>query len=551
MKGGLVLLLLALPLLLFGQVAPERYWIQFTDKDNTPYSVSSPEAFLSARAIARRQRQHIAIVESDLPVDPDYIAQVQAAGAELLNVSKWMNGIVVRITSDAVLQQVLALPFVAATEPVGKQLESASEWKKGEVSVNAKSLATLPTDEDYGTAFNQIDMLRGVALHRQGLMGQGMCVAVLDAGFSGVDQLAVFDSLRLNNRIVATRDFVDGDQHVYGHHTHGMAVLSTMAAYMPGTMIGTAPKASYMLLRTEDAGSEFPIEEYNWVAGAEFADSAGADIFNTSLGYNTFDDPAYDHVYADLDGHTTVAARGSNMAASKGILVVTSAGNEGNSSWKFISTPADADSALAIGAVTADEQYATFSSIGPGAAGQIKPNVCAQGHQAVVATSSGGFSPGNGTSFAGPIMAGMAACLWQGFPDSSNMAVFDAIQRSAHLFNAPTDEMGHGIPDFMQARLLLTGHVPVNVNKDEFVTMFPSPFTDRLEGTYYSASVQELEFRLVNVLGQTIQTLRGDGCGQCVHTFRFDGLAALPIGNYYVQALARDEQRTIKVVKVE
>jgi serine protease AprX len=543
-----LVLLLLLPVAVAAQVAPEKYWVQFTDKDNTPFSVAAPEQFLSQRSIDRRQRQQIAIDQSDLPVDPDYIAQVRNAGAEVLNVSKWFNSVTVRITDPSVLQQVLQLPFVLSHRPVGRYESPSKDWTKGFVESD-KADAELPTDADYGTALNQIAMLNGLPLHRQGQMGQGMLIAVLDAGFNGADQLSVFDSLRQSGRIIATRDFVERNGNVYGHSTHGMAVLSTMAAYWPGVMIGTAPKASYLLLRTEDVASEFPIEEHNWVAGAEFADSVGADVLNTSLGYTDFDDPAYNYTYADMDGRTTMSALGSVMAARKGMLVVTSAGNMGNNAWQYISTPADADSVLAIGAVTPDRLGASFSSIGPSADGRVKPNVCAQGQQAVVANLSGGVGPSNGTSFAGPILAGMATCLWQGQPDASNMQVYDAIQRSADLFQAPTPKLGHGIPDFVRARLLLSGYSPASVESDELLQLFPNPFIEQVSGVYYSSENQQVTVRLVNTLGQTVRSLAINACEMCVHSFHFDGLGRLSVGNYVVEVLVSKGKLNRKVVK--
>lgn len=551
MRYLLVSALLFISLLSAAQVAPEKYWVQFTDKDNSPYSLLAPEAYLSARSIERRVRQNIAISTRDLPVDPAYVAGLQSLGGEVLCVSKWMNSVTVKVTDDQMLQQILALPYVIAHRPVGKQRSPSAEWAKGELVLDFKTLNDFPTDEDYGSAFNQIEMLNGVALHRSGLMGEGMMIAVLDAGFTLADQLPVFNALYQEGRLAGTRDVVGRTSNVYGYSTHGTAVLSTMAAYEPGLMIGTAPKASYLLIRTEDVGSEFPIEEDFWVTGAEYADSMGADILNTSLGYTTFDDPAYDYTYADMDGNTTTGARGSNMAAATGMLVVTSAGNMGNNPWQFISTPADADSALTIGAVTPEEQPASFSSKGPTADGRIKPNVCTQGQQAIVANSTGGVGPSNGTSFSGPIMAGMAACLWQSAPDATNMQIFRAIERSAHLFQMPTDKMGYGIPDLVQARLALSGYLPLNTENDEVITVYPNPLSTDIKGVFYSASDQELEIRLVNGLGQTVRKLTGRGCQVCMHNFRFDGLDVLPIGVYHVQVLGKNGKFNFKVLKAE
>jgi len=542
---------LFIPIITVGQVAPEKYWIQFSDKDNTPYSIAQPEAFLSQRAIDRRTRQNIPLKSRDLPVDPAYIELVRATGAEVLSVSKWMNAVTLRIVDNAVLQQVLALPFVINSMPVGKQKSAAGEWSKWDEIAVSKNLEALVEDADYGTAFNQIEMLGGVLLHEQNLMGQGMMIAVLDGGFSSADQLSVFDSLRQNGRLVGTWDVVGRNSNVYGYASHGTAVLSTMAAYQPGVMIGTAPKASYLLIRTEDVDSEFPIEEDYWISGAEFADSAGADIINSSLGYTTFDDSAYDHTYADLDGQTTHGARAANMAASTGMLVVNSAGNSGNNPWKYIGTPSDADSALAIGAVNATREYASFSSIGPSSDGRVKPNVCAQGQLAIVAGTLGGVGPSNGTSFSGPIMAGMAACLWQSNPNATNMQVFESIEKSAHIYSAPTAQLGYGIPYFPKARVVLAGYNPTNLNEDELLTTFPNPFTSELKGAFFSAINQDLEFQLVNSLGQQVQIIKGDGCETCVYEFRFTGLNSLQAGTYYIHAISKEGKFHSKMIKVD
>ena len=548
---AMILVLLILPFFSKAQVALEKYWIQFSDKDNTPYSIAQPESFLSPRAIARRERQGIALTLRDLPVDPEYIAQVRATGAEVLSVSKWMNAITFRTIDNAVLQQVLALPFVVNSMPVGKQKSAASEWSKWDEIAVAKSLEVPIKDADYGTAFNQIDMLGGVLLHQQNLMGQGMMIAVLDGGFSSADQLSVFDSLRQNGRLVGTWDIVGRNSNVYGYSSHGTAVLSTMAAYQQGVMIGTAPKASYLLIRTEDVDSEFPVEEDYWIAGAEYADSAGADIINSSLGYTTFDDPFYDHSYADMNGQTTHGARAANMAAAAGILVVNSAGNSGNNPWKYIGTPADADSALAIGAVNATREYASFSSIGPSSDGRVKPNVCAQGQLAIVAGTLGGVGPSNGTSFSGPIMAGMAACLWQSNPIATNMQVFESIERSAHIYSAPTAQLGYGIPYFPKARVVLAGYNPTNLEQDELLTAFPNPFTSELKGAFFSAINQDLEFQLVNSMGQQVQIIKGVGCETCVHEFRFTGLNSLQAGTYYIYATSKEGKFHSKMIKVD
>ena len=494
----------------FAQIAPSRYWVKFSDKNGSPFSVSAPEDFLSQRAIQRRLNQNIAVVENDIPVNQTYIDAVAATGAQVLNRSKWHNSVTILSSDSAQIDAINALPFVVnvnavalAQQPV---VDLHNKFGLLNEALNKTEVASPSiSNADYGMGLNQIDMLGGIALHEAGFRGQGVLVAVIDAGFFNVDILTVFDSLRNENRIVATRDFVDGDLNVYHASTHGTMVLSTMAGNSPGQLIGTAPKASYMLLRSEDAGSEYLIEEVNWASAAEFADSAGADVINSSLGYTTFNDASQDHTYSDMDGNTTPVTVAADIAASKGMAVVNSAGNEGTSPWFRISAPSDGDSVLAIGAVDEFGQYVGFSGKGPSADGRIKPNVVAQGKDAAIVNSNtGDIMTGNGTSFSGPIIAGMVACLWQANPALNNMELLHAIEQSAHQYNNPDSLMGYGIPNFSIANLILSDNMPADLNKDELLTVFPSPFEGDVTGVFYSALDQPTEVRLTAVDGRTI-----------------------------------------------
>ncbi|HLG34878.1 MAG TPA: S8 family serine peptidase, partial [Bacteroidia bacterium] len=394
------------PVFVFAQVAPDKYFVSFTDKLNNPYSVSNPSAFLSARALQRRSNQNISINITDLPVTPSYVDTIIAHGAAVLNVTKWLNGVIIQTTDTNVLNSIEALPFVSAIKSLlpqpdvlPKAFEHRDKFEKINLTKSPSAVAGNPT---YGGAWNQLEMLHADFLHSSGFFGTGKWIAVLDAGFEGADTIPAFANLHANNRVIAVRDFVDGDTIVYAHHYHGTAVLSCMAADVPGDMVGTAPAASYLLLRTEDAATEFIIEEYNWSCGAEFADSLGADVINSSLGYTTFDDPQYDHSYPDMNGDSAIVTQAADIAASKGMLVIVSAGNSGGSPWHFIGSPADADSALAVGAVDSFGVSVAFSSRGPSSDGRVKPNVCAQGLDAFVAIPDGSYVYGSGTSFASP-----------------------------------------------------------------------------------------------------------------------------------------------------
>ncbi|MCF8278501.1 MAG: S8 family serine peptidase [Flavobacteriales bacterium] len=536
----------------FAQSTDQRFWFQFTDKENTPYSLDQPLEFLSQRALDRRERQHIPLLDNDLPVDPVYIQSVLGKGATYLTHSKWFNSISVSVPSSDVRDSILALPFVVGSLPLGKRPDQSENQGKFAPIQTQKAMAEELFDEsDYGLGFNQIDMLGGVSLHDQGFRGEGMLIAILDAGFPNVDQFAAFDSLRNDNRIVGGWDFVAQTDTIFRNSSHGMSVLSTMAANLPGVLVGTAPKASYLLLRTEDAASESLIELDYWVAGAEFADSAGVDVINSSLGYTTFDNSTYDFSYADMDGNTTRGSRGADIAASKGILVVNSAGNSGGSAWQYIGAPADGDSVLAIGAVNSEGFIANFSSIGPSSDGDIKPNVCAQGYQAIVVNALGVVTGENGTSFSGPIMAGMSACLWQANLESAtNMEVFHAIEASADRFTHPDKFYGYGIPNFAKANLMLSGITPNNVDKSELFPVFPNPFSDQFQGMFYSSGKQKVLVRLVNSLGQEIRKFEGTASDYSGVTFRFSGLQGLTEGLYTLQIDADSGTYYQKMVKV-
>ena len=320
-------------------------------------------------------------------------------------------------------------------------------------------MATQSDIFNYGQSKDQIYMLNGECLHNQGYNGTGMQIGIIDDGFMNAPTANVFDSLWHNNQVIATHDFFnDNNTQIYNEGGHGTEVLSCMAANMPGQMIGTAPYAKFYLLRSEIDSTEKIIEEYQWVAAIEYADSAGVDVVNSSLGYTTFDDPTQSHTWADLNGRTSVASISATMAARRGMIVCVAAGNEGGSNWEKISVPADADSILAVGAVDAVGTYANFSSTGNTADGRIKPDVVAQGQNTCIySVGTGSVGYGNGTSFASPTLAGMVACLWQGNPAKTNMQVINAIKQSASQYSSPDSLLGYGIPDFCVADQILKG----------------------------------------------------------------------------------------------
>jgi serine protease AprX len=493
--------LLMVALSVMGQTAPNTWWVQFTDKDNTPYSIDQPEGFLTLRAIQRRQQQGIAFDELDLPVDPVYINTVLALGeVQLVNRSKWFNAITIRTSDLAILEAIQQLPFVANLRSTRRFQVAPPIPDKFEAPVTGTT-----RDGDFGGSFLQISMMNGHLLHEIGAKGQGMMIGVLDSGFENTDVLPAFSALRDRNGILHTKDLVEHDGDVYLDHWHGRSVLSCMAGIVEGQLIGTGPMADYVLVRTEDAATEFIVEEDNWVSGAEYCDSLGVDILNTSLGYTVFDDSTTDHTYEDLDGATSRISIACGIASLKGMIPVVSAGNQGNSDWFHISAPADAFNILAVGAVGAERQYAFFSSQGPSADGRVKPDIAAMGWGATGLGPSGEeVTLLNGTSFSAPLVAGLVACLWQLHPERSAHDVMDAVRRSAHQFGDPDTELGHGIPDFMLAHQLLQGTTSVVERSSMELRVHPVPFQDAFTVMIPGAEGKPVDLQLFDTSGRLL-----------------------------------------------
>ncbi|MEZ4738472.1 MAG: S8 family serine peptidase [Flavobacteriales bacterium] len=531
------------------QTAPDTYWVAFTDKTNTPYDLSQPEEFLSARAIARRAAQGIGYDELDLPVDPAYVEQVQSLGEVLvLHRSKWFNGITVRTTDPAVVDAIRDLPFVNGVRSTGASLGFSSARKLDEPMGDVMDLRD-GEEELYGPSFRQIAMLNGHLLHAEGAQGQGLLIGVLDSGFEGVDVSLAFAELRARNGIVLTRDLVDGDDQVYDAHTHGRSVLSCMAGDLEGQLLGTAPGADYVLLRTEDVDSEYLVEEDNWIAGAELADSLGCDVLNTSLGYTTFDDSTMDHSYADLDGRTLRISIAANIASQKGMIPVNSAGNSGSSPWHFISAPADAIDILTVGAVGDVEQHAPFSSFGPSADGRVKPDVCAMGWNTIVLRPGvDSVAAANGTSFSSPVLAGLVACLWQLNPTRNAEQIMEAVRQSASFYWTPNESYGYGVPDFALANDILQVGIGMDENHatSGFV-LYPSPFIDELR--FVAPASGRLDLILLDATGRIVlqQQIQGTIDTPVLVT---EGLSALPAGAYVLrigQGTELWQQRSLKL----
>jgi subtilisin family serine protease len=417
------------------------------DKGETSFRTSFPKAFLSVESVERRMLREALIDESDVPVSQAYMDELTAAGVSPVVQSKWMKTVVVESPDSAVVEKLKALPFVDSLECVwnGDDRLEVLSCNKDDTSYFISM--DSPLESPYGYAENQMEMLNGLRLHASGYRGNDVRIALIDAGFMNANRIDAFSSMKL----LGARNVTFPGRSVFCEDDHGTKVLSCIAANLPGVMVGTAPEASFLLIKSEDIRGEFPIEEDLWVAAVEYADSVGVDIVSSSLGYFRYDGVADYYSRSDLNGQTAFVSRIAGIAAKKGMLVVCSAGNEGNNEWEKITFPADVPNILTVGSITSDGGKSSFSSIGMTADYRIKPDVVALGTMVCVIGSAGQVQYTNGTSFSAPIVAGMAACLWQAFPLLKNTELIKLIKDSSSQHQRPDAQLGYGIPDMFNA----------------------------------------------------------------------------------------------------
>lgn len=475
-------------------------WIYFNAKPNSQFYFDSPLEMLSQRALDRRLNQNIALDTKDIPIDLSYIRQVKSVeGITVMAQSKWMNAIHVRGNS-ALINSLKSLAFVDKVEFADASLNQAGKIANAFKIKKQDKIEDIEINYAYGSSENQIQMLNGHYLHQQNYTGSGKIIAVLDAGFPGVNTAEPFKKLRDTNQILGGYDFVRRNADFYTGDRHGTMVLSSMGGCKENALIGTAPEASYYLFITEDNSSENPVEESLWVEAAEKADSLGVDIINTSLGYFDYDNTAYSHTYSQMNGATAFMSKGAEIAFSRGMIVVVSAGNEGATDNPHIAVPADAPSVITVGAVAPTQTKASFSSIGPSFDGRIKPDIMAQGVATVVSDQFGNIVTANGSSFSSPIMAGMIACLWQAFPNKTNGELRDLIVQSADRYHQPNTEYGYGIPDFS---LALINGVSENSLAKKYFSAYPNP-TDNLVSVYFPENFNKGKVIIYSLLGKKV-----------------------------------------------
>jgi subtilisin family serine protease len=441
--------LIASMLLSFESLKSEHFCfrVYLNNKGSAGYTVDRPEDFLSKEAIDRRKKEGIPVDRSDLPIARSCLDTLASLGANPIVTSKWLSTVVVECEDSIIAQRLQRLPIVDSVKWVWKGNRNTPPACTLRPDTGRLFPADEPQKKMYGYAETQIRMLNGIRLHRKGYRGKGMKVAVIDAGFMNADRMTVFDSLDL----IGTHNVVFPGESVFLDDDHGTKVLSCLAAGAPGVMVGTAPEASYWLIKSEDNRSEYPIEEDYWTAAAEFADSAGIDVISSSLGYFLFDEKTLNYDPSMLDGKSSQISRAAGRAADKGILLFISAGNEGAGSWGKLTFPSDAGQVLTVGSVTENRERSVFSSTGFITSTRIKPDVVALGTACAVIDSTGSIRYSNGTSFSTPIVAGLGVCLWQALPQLDNREIIRLIQRSSSQYGRPDAQLGYGIPDMYKA----------------------------------------------------------------------------------------------------
>ncbi len=519
----------------------EDAWVYFVDKEDVANAIANPLSILTQDAIDRKNLHNIVIDDKDVPVTESYISQLKnSIGITILAKSKWFNCVFVRGTQTDI-NNLLNLSFVSSVDYADNSLDSETSIVriKDKLRIEHHKFSAK-TIFNYGTAAQQIQQLNADYLHQQDFTGSGMTIAVMDSGFPGVNTIDGFKRIRDEGRLLDGYDFVRRDDNEFGFSgsSHGTQTFSDIAGYIDGQFVGTAPDASYYLFITEDAATEGPKEEALWVEAVERADSLGVDVVNTSLGYSVgFDNPAYQYQTSDMDGQTTFISRGANIAFEKGMLLVTSAGNSGNSSWGIITAPGDAPGTLTVGAVNSAGDYASFSSRGPTADNRIKPDVVAKGLGSAVILSNGSVSTSNGTSFSSPIMAGAVACLWQAFPSKTNAEIMQLVRESASLYNNPNAQLGYGIPNF---KTILES---LSVGDLEVVDyqVYPNPVRDRL---YFNLPIDKsLKIRIFTAEGKVVksETLKSNSKSILLNDLS-DGL-------YIVELVSDTSRHSVKISK--
>lgn len=529
----------------FASFSQQRdYFIIFKDKAGSAFSTERPNEFLSERAVNRRNSQNINVVAQDLPVSKSYVDQVNSL-TKVRYSSKWLNGVVVR-ADQTTIERIKSLDFVKGILWNG-DLKSSATIIEEPTALAKKSKFENTGPVDFGLSNIQNTMIGIDKMHEAGFRGEGVLIGVFDSGFRNAQNLSILQKLTSGTQLTTTWDFVNDESNVFNDHSHGTNVLTVIAANQPGQFVGTAPNANFALFTTEDVFSETRIEELYWLLAAERADSLGVDVINSSLGYYSFDNPKQNYAIADLDGNTTLITQAADWAASKGIIVVTSAGNEGQSSWRKITAPADADSVISAGAVTSEGNYVTFSSIGPAADGRVKPELAAMGLSTTIGQVNNSIGTSNGTSFSSPLIAGLAAGMRQAFPNLSAMQIRQLLIKSGSQSDNPDDFLGYGIPNFERASELAMFE-QLLAESGETLFIYPNPITNEfaLKGVITDETFElPIKIKLFDAIGRVLS----ENNSESLRFSLFTEIEKLPSGTYFVRVEDKSKSVSKRFIK--
>lgn len=534
-----ILTMLASAFLLTASAQVNRYMIFFKDKTGAPYSVNTPLAYLSQRAIDRRTQQGLSVTEQDFPVNKNYVQALQDAGAETYFPTRWMNGVLVQC-DNTLVPTLQGLAFVDHVELVAPNTKLTKSGRRNVTYAVMAGEAATKTQA-------QLQMIGLDDMQAAGYKGQTKVIGVFDGGFPGVNTSAPFQHLIKDHQIdlAASHDFIANSNNVFQYSEHGTEVFSIIAANQEGVFTGGSYEATYQLYVTEDTGSEYRIEEYNWLFAAERADSAGVDIVNSSLGYFDFDDASMNYTKGAMDGKTTVISQAAQWLANRGVVVVSSAGNEGGKAWQIVTAPADAIDVLATGAVSMGGIRYGSSSIGPSADGRIKPDVAAMGVSNSIIRPDGSGGNATGTSVAAPLITSLAAGVWQRYPELTAKEVMNAIRKSASQASNPDNLLGYGIPNFKA----VVNYVEQQTQENTF-EVYPNPITgDSLTIRPFNPNdVATCQLEIISSQGHVV--MRGEiAFSWLARTYMAD-LSQVASGLYFLRLTWGDRRFVYKLIKI-
>lgn len=537
----LVLIITTL-ILSFSSFAEEkyRYLVLFKDKANSPYSIEKPEEFLSKKSVQRRIKNQISVNEQDLPVNPSYLNELTALGAKVLYPLKWLNGALVQMAPSSKIKILSNSHVKGFYHPFA--LDSSVVAAPNSIKKGTQSYAKETTEIQYGQSNTQIVQIGLDHMHIAGITGKNVLVTLLDDGFMGTPTLPAFKSLMDEKRMVASLTTSPDRANVFEKGKHGTNVLSVITGYVDNTLIGGAFKASIALAQTEESEWEKLVEEVNWMRGAEWADSLGTDIIQSSLGYTEFDLALYNHKYNQLNGNTTIVTKAANWASDRGIICVISAGNEGSSAWKYISAPGDALDILTVGAVSSSSTKIGFSSLGPTSDGRLKPDVCALGSGVRGADADGSYGYYAGTSFSSPLVTSLVAGLLEQFPNQKANTIKDIVRKSSTLAATPNNNLGYGVPSYEKAAELLSPVLATNNVEDQSVQVYPNPV--EMGGNLYFSSTNPNSYsvELINIQGQHIQEFNWQGEQRSI------SLGPIRSGKYFIRIKSASLLKIVPII---